>query len=158
MLGALMIHGIAPGPTMISENRELFWTVVGSFWVGNIMLLFLNIPLNRNLGHHPADSLQLPVPDRRLLHLRGCVYGEPKPVRRMGRSGVRLRRGFALRRMGYDPAPLLIGFVLGPLLEENFRRMMMVHDGDWLALFSSVPATVVSGALGVASCDGNANL
>jgi len=141
MLGALMIHGIAPGPTMISENRELFWTVVGSFWVGNIMLLFLNIPL---IGIWVTI---LRIPYNFLFPIVVCFIcvGAFTVNRSLFDVWVVLASGcagFALRRMGYDPAPLLIGFVLGPLLEENFRRMMMVHDGDWLALFSSVPATV----------------
>lgn len=129
MLGALMIHGIAPGPTIISETPEIFWGLVASFLVGNIMLLILNIPL---VGLW-VSILKIPYtilyPSIILLIAIG-VYSinySYFDIMLVAMFGV---AGYALYLLKFEPAPMLLGFILGPLIEENFRRTLLISRGD----------------------------
>jgi len=129
MVGAMMIHGIVPGPQVIDERPELFWGMIASMWVGNILLVLLNLPL---IGIW-VRLLRIPY---RLLYpaiLLFCCIG----VYSVNQSTfeVILTVGFGL--LGYlfiklecEPAPLLLGFVLGPLMEENLRRALLLAHGD----------------------------
>jgi TctA family transporter len=129
MVGAMMIHGIVPGPQVIEERPELFWGMIASMWVGNILLVLLNLPL---IGIW-VRLLRIPY---RLLYpaiLLFCCIG----VYSVNQSAfeVILTVGFGL--LGYlflklecEPAPLLLGFVLGPLMEENLRRALLLAHGD----------------------------
>ena len=141
MLGALMIHGIAPGPRVIAENPDLFWGLVVSFLIGNFMLLILNIPLIQLW----VRILQIPyrflAPAIVLLVCVG-VYS-------LGRStfDVLLVAGFSaagyvLIKLGFEAAPLLLGFILGPMLEENLRRSLLLSRGDF-AIFVERPISAV---------------
>lgn len=129
MIGAMMIHGIVPGPQVMVERPELFWGLIVSMWVGNVLLLLLNLPL---IG---VWVRLLSVPYRMLYPaiLLFCCIG----VFSVNNSlfDVFLAVGFGL--LGYlfiklrcEPAPLLLGFVLGPLMEENLRRAMLLSRGD----------------------------
>ncbi len=135
MIGAMMIHGIVPGPQVMTERPELFWGVVVSMWVGNALLLLLNLPL---IG---VWVRLLSVPYRMLYPaiLLFCCIG----VFSVNNSlfDVLLTVGFGL--LGYlfiklrcEPAPLLLGFVLGPLMEENLRRAMLLSRGDPSVFFT----------------------
>jgi putative tricarboxylic transport membrane protein len=135
MLGALMIHGIAPGPTLITNHPTLFWGLVASFWIGNLLLVVLNIPL---IG---IWVRLLQVPYRFLYPAILClicigvfsINGSTFDVGMVLLFGV---IGYLMRLIGFEPAPLLIGFVLGPMLEENFRRAMLLARGDFFAVVS----------------------
>ncbi len=129
MIGAMMIHGIVPGPQVMVERPELFWGLIVSMWVGNVLLLLLNLPL---IG---VWVRLLSVPYHMLYPaiLLFCCIG----VFSVNNSlfDVFLAVGFGL--LGYlfiklrcEPAPLLLGFVLGPLMEENLRRAMLLSRGD----------------------------
>ncbi len=135
MIGAMMIHGIVPGPQVMTERPELFWGVIVSMWVGNALLLLLNLPLIR------VWVRLLSVPYRMLYPaiLLFCCIG----VFSVNNSlfDVFLTVGFGL--LGYlfiklqcEPAPLLLGFVLGPLMEENLRRAMLLSRGDPTVFFT----------------------
>ena len=141
VLGALMIHGIAPGPRLILDYPELFWGLVMSFWVGNLMLVILNVPL---IGVW-IKMLQIPY---RILYpailLFICVG-----VFSVNSSGfdVALVVGFGLlgylmRATGYEPAPLLVAFVLGPILEENLSRTLLLSRGSF-AVFIDRPIAAI---------------
>lgn len=141
MLGALLIHGIAPGPRVVTESPELFWGLVVSFLIGNLMLLILNIPLIKIW----VRILQIPY--RRLfpaIILLICVgvYSLERSVFDIlmvaGLSAV----GFAMLRLGFEAAPLLMGFILGPMLEENLRRSLLLSRGD-PAIFLERPVSAV---------------
>lgn len=139
MLGALMIHGIQPGPRVISENPELFWGLVGSFVIGNLLLVILNIPLIRVW----VEILRIPP---RLLFPAVvtivAVGAYSLSISHMDVLFVALfaLAGYILVELGFEPAPVLLGFILGPLLEENFRRAMIVSDGS-LAVFIERPVS-----------------
>jgi len=134
MLGALMIHGVAPGPALINGNPQVFWGLIASFWIGNLMLLVLNIPM---IG---LWVRLLQIPYRLLYPAVLClicvgVYSISNNPLDIGAVLALGALGYFMRIHGFEPAPLLLGFVLGPLLEENFRRAMLLARGDYLALF-----------------------
>ena len=141
MIGALMMHGIQPGPQIMTEQPQLVWGVVASMWVGNLMLLVINLPL---IGIWIS---MLKIPYRLMfpaIVLFCCIgtYGIANSM-----FNVWLMLGFAL--VGYffvkvkaEPAPLLLGLVLGPQLEENFRRAMLLSDVDF-TVFLTHPISAV---------------
>jgi TctA family transporter len=129
MIGAMTLHGIQPGPQVMSGQPELFWGMIASMWVGNLMLVVLNLPL---IG---LWVRLLSVPYRFLYPaiLLFCVIGLYSLQSSV--LDVFLAAGFGV--LGYifiklqcEPAPLLLGFVLGPMLEDNFRRALTISRGD----------------------------
>ncbi|MFV0336018.1 MAG: tripartite tricarboxylate transporter permease [Tropicimonas sp.] len=137
MMSALIIHGIQPGPTMIGQHPELFWGLVASFVIGNVMLLFLNLPL---IGLW-VRMLQIPY---RLLYpvviVLICigVYAVGNNVLHVVQVIVFGIAGYLMKRVRLEPAPLLLGFVLSPLLEDNFRRALLLSRGK-LSIFVERP-------------------
>lgn len=136
ILGALLIHGIVPGPMLVTQNPELFWGVVGSFWIGNLFLLILNIPFIS------LWVMLLKVPYRFMYPFLICAIcigafstsNNPIDMIFVLMFGI---AGYLGKCYGYHPAPFLIGFLLGPMLEENFRRSMIMYRGDFPQLFTS---------------------
>jgi len=130
LLGALMLHGVAAGPLLLVKHADLFWGVVASMYLGNLMLLALNLPL---IGVW-VQLLRVPYGVLFPLILVFCVigvYGTTASVFHlylMAGFGV---LGYLLRKTGHDLAPLVLGFVLGPLLEVHLRRGLITGDGDW---------------------------
>ena len=130
MIGAMMVHGITPGPEIISKQPALFWGLIASMWIGNLMLVILNLPL---IGIW-VKLLQVPYsylfPSIIILCCIGTftLNSSTADVMVMTVFGV---IGYALRKLESEPAPLLLGLVLGPMLEEYFRRAMVLSDGDW---------------------------
>lgn len=129
MLGALMIHGISPGPMLMTDHPDVFWGLVASFWIGNFFLLVLNIPL---IGIW-VRVLQFPYkyiyPVVISLICIG-VFSMRTSVFDVGLVVLFGGLGYLMQRVGYSPATLLLGFVLGPMLEENLRRAMLLARGD----------------------------
>ena len=129
ILGALIIQGIQPGPALISEHPDIFWGLIASFWVGNILLVILNVPL---IGIW-VKLLMIPYrylyPSAIFFICIGVysVNNEFFQVFEVLAFGV---FGYILLRLGFHPAPILLGFVLGPRFEENFRRAMLLSNGD----------------------------
>ena len=130
MLGVLMVHGIVPGPSVISDNPQLFWGLVASFVVGNVFLVILNVPL---VG---LWVRLLRVPYHLLFPVMvACVcvgvYSVSSSVTDIYVLLVFGLIGIGLRALRFDGATLLLGFVLGPMIEENFRRAMVVSGGEF---------------------------
>jgi len=129
MLGAMMIQGIAPGPLVMADHPDLFWGIIASMWIGNMMLLVLNLPL---IG---IWIRLLTVPYRILypaILIFCCigVYSENNSsfdVLLAAGFGV---IGYILKKLDCAPAPLILGLVLGPILEENVRRSLLLSRGD----------------------------
>lgn len=133
ILGALMIHGITPGPLLMVQHPDIFWGLIASFWIGNVMLVVLNIPM---IG---LWVWFLTIPYRYLYPVIIAllcigVYSVKFDAFDVGLVFFLGLFGYVLRILGYSPAPLLIGFILGPLLEENFRRAMIIDDGRFMSL------------------------
>lgn len=129
LLGAMMIHGIIPGPGLVSNEPELFWGLIMSFWIGNLLLLVLNIPL---IGLW-VRLLTIPyhVLYPAILVLIGIgVYSAANSAFDIWVALIFGVVGYAMRLFGYPAAPVLLGFILGPLLEEHFRRALLLGRGD----------------------------
>jgi TctA family transporter len=144
MIGALMIQGIQPGPSVIREQPALYWGVVASMWIGNLMLVVINLPL---VGMW-ASLLRVPY---RLLFpaiiLFCCIgaYGSSNSVFSVWLMLGWGALGYFFNKVGVQPAPMVLGFVLGPLLEENFRRAMLLSGGDPLVFIQRpISATLLA--------------
>ncbi|AEQ52374.1 tripartite tricarboxylate transporter permease [Pelagibacterium halotolerans] len=135
MLGALLIHGITPGPGLMANNPDIFWGLVMSFWIGNIMLLILNIPLIGIWVRLLKIPYQYLYPAILVLICIG-VYALNYSLFEVGMVLGFGALGYAMRLLRFEPAPLLIGFVLGPMMEENLRRAMLLARGDPMVLVS----------------------
>lgn len=129
MIGALMIHNIQPGPQVMSSNPTLFWGLIASMWIGNLMLIVLNLPL---IGIW-VQMLRVPY---RLLYpaiLTFCCIGvysinnNPFDVFVTIICGA---FGYLFYKLQCEPAPLILGFILGPMMEENLRRALLLSRGD----------------------------
>jgi putative tricarboxylic transport membrane protein len=135
MMGAMMIHGIAPGPEVISKQPDLFWGIVASMWIGNLMLVVLNLPL---IG---IWIRLLTVPYRYLfpaIVIFCCIgaYSLSNSALDVAFVAVFGFLGYVFRKFDCEPAPLMLGFILGPLLEENFRRAMVLSRGSPAVFFA----------------------
>jgi len=134
MIGAMMIQGIAPGPQVMTERPQLFWGMIASMWIGNLMLVVLNLPL---IGMW-VKLLSVPY---RILYPSILVFmaigvfslsNNPFDVFLMALFGL---LGYICVKLECEPAPMILGFILGPLMEENLRRAMLLSRGDPLVFF-----------------------
>jgi TctA family transporter len=146
MVGAMTIKGIQPGPQVMTSNPQLFWGLIASMWVGNAMLVILNLPL---IG---IWIKLLTVPYRFLFPaiMVFCAIG----LYTLNNSAFDVYAGaffavvgYIFYKLGCEPAPLLLGFILGPLMEENLRRALLLSRGDW-STFLTKPLS--AGLLGAA--------
>ena len=135
LLGAFMIHGIVPGPLLIRDHPEIFWGLVGSMYIGNVVLVILNLPLI------PLWVQVLRIPSKILypLVLLFCLVGAFSinnnvfDIKVMIIFGI---VGWLCRRYGYEGAPLILAFVLGPMFEVNFRRSLLMSQGSFSIFFT----------------------
>ena len=145
LLGALIIQGIVPGPQLISEHPDIFWGLIASFWIGNILLVILNVPM---IGVW-VKLLMIPYkylyPSAMFFVCIG-VYSTNNDMFQVGEVLVIGLAGYILNLLGFHPAPVLLGFVLGPRFEENFRRALLISRGD-LLVFVERPISAVFVAL-----------
>ncbi|HQZ11524.1 MAG TPA: tripartite tricarboxylate transporter permease [Devosia sp.] len=129
MIGAMIIQGIVPGPNVATQQPELFWGIIASMWVGNLLLVILNLPL---VGVW-VKLLTVPYYVLFPIIIAFCAIGvysvrtNPYDLYTVVFFGA---LGYLLVKLRCEPAPLLLGFVLGPLLEENLRRAMIIARGD----------------------------
>jgi putative tricarboxylic transport membrane protein len=141
LLSALLIHGVQPGPLMMSEHPQVFWGLIASLYLGNIILVVLNLPLVSIF----VTLLRTPMGILAPLVLTVCLIGvysvkaSPLDLVVVAISGV---AGYLLRKFAYDVAPLLLAFVLADRLELSFRRALTISDGDY-AIFVQGPAVKV---------------
>lgn len=131
LLGALMIHGVQPGPFFLSQHADMFWGIVASMYVGNAMLLVLNLPLI------PLWVQVLKIPERVLLPLilLFCIvgsYGVNNNILDVLVVAISGGAGYVLRKAGYEIAPLCVAFVLGPILESSFRQSLIISRGSFM--------------------------
>ncbi|MGE0747768.1 MAG: tripartite tricarboxylate transporter permease [Rhodospirillales bacterium] len=133
MIGALMIHGIAPGPLLMAEQPSLFWGLVMSFWIGNLMLLVLNIPMIGVWIRVLAVPYHLLYPAVLMFVCIG-VYSISNNAFDVILVMVCGAAGYGMRLLQFQPAPLLLGFVLGPMMEENLRRTLQLSRGSFMTL------------------------
>src|SRR5882724_9170175 len=129
MIGALMIHGISPGPRVMTERPELFWGLVASMWVGNLMLLVLNLPLIGLWVKLLAVPYRLLFPAIFVFCCIG-VFTVDNKIFDIYVLAALSAVAYVLLKLDCEPAPLILGFILGPMMEEQMRRAMMINFGD----------------------------
>jgi putative tricarboxylic transport membrane protein len=155
MVGAMTIKGIQPGPQVMTSNPELFWGLIASMWVGNLMLIILNLPL---IG---IWIKLLTVPYRFLFPAIVClllhrpVHAEQQQFRRVHDGHLR-GVGYVFYKLGCEPAPLLLGFILGPMMEENLRRALLLSRGRLVHLRHAAAVGVAAGGGGADDRGGDA--
>jgi TctA family transporter len=130
MIGALILQGIQPGPNVLTARPELFWGLIVSMWIGNLLLVVLNLPLIGLWVRILTIPYRFIVPAIGIFCCLGA-YSASNNIFDVLSMCVFGLVGYALIKLDCEPAPLLIGFVIGPLMEENFRRAMLIARGDW---------------------------
>lgn len=149
LLGAFIVHGVVPGPLLLRDHPQVFWSVVASMYVGNLMLLALNVPL---IGIF-VRALRLPPWTLVMGIVTFCLVGayaasnNPFGIYLIAGFGA---LGYVLPRTGYDVIPLVLGVILGPPLEAALRQSLMMAQGRWMELFTERILVVVLLALALA--------
>jgi len=130
LIAALLIHGVPPGPTLVAEHPKVFWGFVASMYVGNLMLLALNLPL---VGLF-VNLLRIPYAYLYPLIIMFCVIGVYEVNNSIVDVWIMLIMGvvgYGLKKFGFDPAPLVLGLVIAPILEMSLRQSLIMSDGTW---------------------------
>ena len=144
MLGALLIHGVEPGPGLISEHPDIFWGLLASFWIGNLILLVMNIPMIGLWARILTIPYKFLFPSVLLLICVG-VYSINNNAFDLLVVFFFSVIGYLLALLKFSPAPLLLGFVLGPMMEENFRRALLLSRGDMMVFIERPISSVLIG-------------
>jgi putative tricarboxylic transport membrane protein len=137
LMAALLIHGVPPGPTLVNDHPNVFWGFVASMYVGNLMLLALNLPL---VGLF-VNLLRVPYAYLYPLIITFCVIGVYEVNHSIVDVWIMLIMGvvgYGLRKLGLDPAPLVLGLVIAPLFEMSLRQSLIMSNGDWM-IFAQRP-------------------
>jgi TctA family transporter len=129
LLGAMILHGITPGPNLINDQPEMFWGLIISFWIGNLMLLVLNIPLIGLWVRLLSIPYHLLYPAILVFICVGVYSSDNNVFDIFVVLGFGVL-GYLMRIFDYPAMPVLLGFILGPLMEEHFRRALLLGRGD----------------------------
>ena len=135
LLGALMIHGVTPGPLLIPRNPNIFWGITASMYIGNIMLVILNLPL---IGIW-VQVLKVPYKVLFPLIVLFCLIGAYSINNSTFDIAIMLAfggLGYLMRKYKYEAAPMVLAFVLGPMLENSLRQSLLLSDGSFLIFFT----------------------
>jgi TctA family transporter len=135
MLGALTIQGIQPGPEVMTTRPELFWGLVASMWIGNALLVVLNLPMIGLWVKLLKVPYRLLFPAIMAFSAIG-IYSVNNSSFEIYLTAIFGVIGFMWLRLGCSPAPMLLGFVLGPMMEEHLRRAMLMSKGDPSVFFT----------------------
>jgi putative tricarboxylic transport membrane protein len=131
LMAALLIHGVPPGPMLVSEHPDVFWGFIASMYVGNLVLLALNLPL---VGLF-VSVLRIPYAYLYPLIIMFCIIGVYEVNHSIIDVWIMLIMGVAgylLRKFDFDPAPLVLGLVIAPIFELSLRQSLIMSDGNWL--------------------------
>jgi putative tricarboxylic transport membrane protein len=140
LIGALMIHGVPAGPALINEHPQVFWGFVASMYVGNLMLLLLNLPL---VGLF-VSVLRIPYAYLYPLIIMFCIIGVYEVNHSIVDVWIMLIMGvvgYMLKKFGFDPAPLVLGLVIAPVFEQSLRQSLIMSNGDYF-IFLQRPISV----------------
>jgi putative tricarboxylic transport membrane protein len=147
LMAALLIHGVPPGPTLVSDHPQVFWGFIASMYVGNLMLLALNLPL---VGLF-VNLLRIPYAYLYPLIIMFCVIGVYEVNNSIVDVWIVLIMGvvgYLLRKFEFDPAPLVLGLVIAPLFEMSLRQSLIMSNGNW-AIFAQRPIALALLAVSV---------
>jgi putative tricarboxylic transport membrane protein len=142
MVGAMTMHNIQPGPQVMARNPELFWGLIVSMWVGNLILLILNLPLIGLWIKLLSVPYRLLYPAILLFCAIGVYTVQNNPVDVLLTIPLGIL-GYVFLKLGCEPAPLMLGFILGPMMEENLRRALLLSRGDSSVFFTSPVSAVM---------------
>ena len=134
LMAALIIHGVPPGPQLVNEHPDVFWGFVASMYVGNLMLLALNLPL---VGMF-VNVLRIPYAYLYPLIIMFCIIGVYEVNHSIVDVWIMLIMGvvgYLLRKFDFDPAPLVLGLVIAPTFEMSLRQSLIMSNGDWTIFF-----------------------
>ena len=148
LMAALLINGVAPGPSLVNEHPDVFWGFIASMYVGNLMLLALNLPL---VGLF-VSVLRIPYAYLYPLIIMFCIIGVYEVNHSVVEVWIMLIMGvvgYALRKFGFDPAPLVLGLVIAPIFEMSLRQSLIMSNGNWTIFFYRPIAAVLMGICGV---------
>lgn len=146
LLGGLMIHGITPGPLFMSQHADLFWLVVASMYIGNVLLLVLNLPLVGVFASLTRVPVKILIPLVTIIMVIGA-YSVNNSIFDLWLLLIFGVIGFVIKQINYEAAPLVVGLVLGSILEEGLRQGLVMVDGNFMGFF----ARPISGVLLVIS-------
>jgi putative tricarboxylic transport membrane protein len=134
LISGLILHNVTPGPLLMQQRPDLFWGIIGSMYVGNVILLVMNLPLVGIFASIARVRPSILMPLVLILCMVGAfaVNNSFFDIWVMVLAGV---LGFLMERHGYEPAPLVLGLVLGNMMESSLRRSMVIFEGDWLGFF-----------------------
>ena len=141
LLGALIIHGIQPGPLLMTQHPDIFWGVIASMYIGNVMLLILNLPLISVWVQFLKVPSQILFPVIFMLCVTGSYSANSNMFDVWAGIGFGVF-GFLLRQRGYDLAPFALAIVLGPLVEQSLRQSLIMSQGSPM-IFLASPICVV---------------
>jgi putative tricarboxylic transport membrane protein len=142
LLGGMLLHGVTPGPFLMRDRPDVFWGVIGSFYLGNAMLLILNLPLVGVFAKVVRIAPKFLMPTVLVLCVIGA-YGDNSSlfdVWVMLGSGV---AGYLMRRFDYEPAPLVVGLVLGTVMERSLRQALIMSGGEMRGIWESPISAVI---------------
>jgi putative tricarboxylic transport membrane protein len=149
LIGALMIHGVSAGPQLVTEHRDVFWGFVASMYVGNLMLLLLNLPLVSLF----VTVLRIPYAYLYPLIIMFCIIGVYEVAHSIVDVWIMLIMGvlgYLLKKFSFDPAPLVLGLVIAPIFEQSLRQSLIMSNGNYFIFFNrpiALGLLVVSAAL-----------
>jgi putative tricarboxylic transport membrane protein len=135
LMGALMVHGVSPGPQLVTDHPDVFWGFVASMYVGNLMLLALNLPLVSLF----VTVLRIPYAYLYPLIIMFCIVGVYEVNHSIVDVWIMLIMGilgYALRKFSFDPAPLVLGLVIAPIFEQSLRQSLIMSNGNYFIFFS----------------------
>jgi putative tricarboxylic transport membrane protein len=148
LMAALLINGVAPGPQLVNEHPQVFWGFIASMYVGNLMLLALNLPL---VGLF-VSVLRIPYAYLYPMIIMFCIIGVYEVNHSIVEVWIMLIMGvvgYALRKFGFDPAPLVLGLVIAPIFEMSLRQSLIMSNGNWMIFFYRPVAAVLMGLCAV---------
>jgi putative tricarboxylic transport membrane protein len=148
LMAALLIHGVPPGPQLVTEHPKVFWGFIASMYVGNLMLLALNLPL---VGLF-VRVLQIPYAYLYPLIIMFCIIGVYEVNHSIVDVWIMLIMGvvgYVLRKFEFDPAPLVLGLVIAPTFELSLRQSLVMSSGNWTIFFTRPIAAALFAVCGV---------
>ncbi|MDJ0350770.1 tripartite tricarboxylate transporter permease [Cryobacterium sp. PH29-G1] len=146
IFGALLMHGMTPGPQLIAEQPNLFWGIIASMYIGNLMLLVLNIPLVGVFVQMLRVRTGILIAFALLIVMIGVFSINNSPFDMWVVLGFGVL-GWLMNKTGFDPGPLVLAFVLGPILEKSFRQSMLISGGSLEIFVTDPAAALIFGAI-----------
>jgi putative tricarboxylic transport membrane protein len=148
LMAALLIHGVPPGPQLVAEHPDVFWGFIASTYVGNLMLLALNLPL---IGLF-VSPLRIPYAFLYPPIIMFCIIGVYEVSHAVVDVWIMLIMGavgYFLRKFNFDPAALVLGLVIASTFELSLRQSLVMSSGEWLIFFERIAATLLAAGAGL---------